>query len=200
MMPLGRILPFALTAEPGLRGAMTGLWLAYFAGLRWLALVFAGTGLVFAAAGTTVLEAADPLRRARVLGSLGGVEHKAFIRVGGETIRGVPEDDQERSHSHEPERKKLQGPEERNAEEISQEKRGITQRSQKPSDIAHDKNKKNRNMDMVLAVLVREKERTDQDHAGACGTDEVREDSSGRQHQRIRPGRADKVACDADTA
>jgi hypothetical protein len=67
MMPLGRILPFALTAEPGLRGAMTGLWLAYFAGLRWLALVFAGTGLVFAAAGTTVLEAADPLRRARHL-------------------------------------------------------------------------------------------------------------------------------------
>jgi hypothetical protein len=28
---------------------------------------------------------------------LGGVEHKAFIRVGSEAIRGVPEDDQERS-------------------------------------------------------------------------------------------------------
>src|ERR1041384_3492775 len=45
---------------------------------------------------TVMFEIDDPLRRARVLGMLGGVEHKAFIRVGGETIRGVPEDDQER--------------------------------------------------------------------------------------------------------
>ncbi|HEY2230409.1 MAG TPA: DUF3501 family protein, partial [Xanthobacteraceae bacterium] len=29
--------------------------------------------------------------------TLGGVEHKAFLRVGGEVIRGVSEDDQERS-------------------------------------------------------------------------------------------------------
>jgi hypothetical protein len=46
---------------------------------------------------TVMFEIDDPLRRARVLASLGGVEHKAFIRVGAETIRGVPEDDQERS-------------------------------------------------------------------------------------------------------
>lgn len=46
---------------------------------------------------TVMFEIDDPLRRARVLGMLGGVEHKAFIRVGGEMIRGVPEDDQERS-------------------------------------------------------------------------------------------------------
>ncbi|MGQ3301162.1 DUF3501 family protein [Reyranella sp.] len=46
---------------------------------------------------TVMFEIDDPLRRARVLGMLGGVEHKAFIRVDGETIRGVPEDDQERS-------------------------------------------------------------------------------------------------------
>jgi hypothetical protein len=65
MLPLGRIVPLALTDDPGLRGAMTGLWLAYFAGLRWGALVFAGTGLVFAAAGTTILEAADPVRHGR---------------------------------------------------------------------------------------------------------------------------------------
>ncbi len=44
-----------------------------------------------------MFEIDDPLRRARVLATLGGVEHKAFIRVGGETIRGMPEDDQERS-------------------------------------------------------------------------------------------------------
>lgn len=46
---------------------------------------------------TVMFEIDDPLRRARVLGMLGGVEHKAFIRVGVDMIRGVPEDDQERS-------------------------------------------------------------------------------------------------------
>ncbi len=46
---------------------------------------------------TVMFEIDEPVRRARVLGSLGGIEHKAFIRVGGETIRGVAEDDQERS-------------------------------------------------------------------------------------------------------
>lgn len=46
---------------------------------------------------TVMFEIEDPLRRARVLASLGGVEHKAFLRVGAATIRGVPADDQERS-------------------------------------------------------------------------------------------------------
>lgn len=46
---------------------------------------------------TVMFEIDDPLRRARVLATLGGVENSAFIRVGGETIRGVAEDDQERS-------------------------------------------------------------------------------------------------------
>ncbi len=46
---------------------------------------------------TVMFEIDDPLRRARVLGSLGGVEHKAFIRVGGDTIRSLAEDDQERT-------------------------------------------------------------------------------------------------------
>jgi len=43
------------------------------------------------------LAADDPLRRARVLANLGGVEHKAFVRVGSDIIRGVPAEDQERS-------------------------------------------------------------------------------------------------------
>ena len=46
---------------------------------------------------TVMFEIDDPLRRARVLASLGGVENQAFIRVGSEMIRGVPEGDQERS-------------------------------------------------------------------------------------------------------
>ena len=52
-----------------------------------------GTELV----ATVMFEIDDPLRRARVLASLGGVEHKAFLRLGADTIRGVPEEDQERS-------------------------------------------------------------------------------------------------------
>src|SRR5215468_9148948 len=52
-----------------------------------------GTELV----ATVMFEIDDPLRRTRVLATLGGVEDKAFIRVGGDTIRGVPEGDQERS-------------------------------------------------------------------------------------------------------
>src|SRR5690242_474383 len=46
---------------------------------------------------TVMFEIDDPIRRARVLSNLGGVEHKAFIRVGGDTVRGVAEEDQERS-------------------------------------------------------------------------------------------------------
>jgi hypothetical protein len=46
---------------------------------------------------TVMFEIDDPIRRARVLATLGGVEHRAFIRVGGDTIRGTAEDDQERS-------------------------------------------------------------------------------------------------------
>ena len=65
--PAGRILAFAATDEPALRGAMTGVWLAYFANVRWLALIYGGVGLVFASAGTSVLEAADPLARGRRL-------------------------------------------------------------------------------------------------------------------------------------
>lgn len=46
---------------------------------------------------TVMFEIDDSARRARVLATLGGVEDTAFIRVGGETIRGVAEEDQERS-------------------------------------------------------------------------------------------------------
>ena len=46
---------------------------------------------------TVMFEIDDPLRRARVLANLGGVEHKAFLRIGTDMIRGAPEEDQERS-------------------------------------------------------------------------------------------------------
>jgi hypothetical protein len=46
---------------------------------------------------TVMFEIDDPVRRARVLATLGGIEHKAFIRVGNDTIHCVAEDDQERT-------------------------------------------------------------------------------------------------------
>lgn len=46
---------------------------------------------------TVMFEIEDPVRRAQVLAALGGIEDRAFLRVGGETIRGIAEEDQERS-------------------------------------------------------------------------------------------------------
>ncbi|MBS0527201.1 MAG: DUF3501 family protein [Proteobacteria bacterium] len=46
---------------------------------------------------TVMFEIDDPIRRARVLATLGGVEDKAFIRVGSDVVRGIAEEDQERS-------------------------------------------------------------------------------------------------------
>jgi hypothetical protein len=46
---------------------------------------------------TFMIEIDDPDRRHRLLGRLGGIEETAFIRIGGATIRGVPEADQDRT-------------------------------------------------------------------------------------------------------
>src|SRR5436190_3615569 len=46
---------------------------------------------------TVMFEIDDPLRRARVLASLGGVENNAFMRLGADTIRGLSEEDLERT-------------------------------------------------------------------------------------------------------
>jgi Protein of unknown function (DUF3501). len=46
---------------------------------------------------TVMFEIDDPVRRARTLARLGGVERHMFMTVGGEQIRGVPEGDVERT-------------------------------------------------------------------------------------------------------
>jgi uncharacterized protein DUF3501 len=46
---------------------------------------------------TIMFEIDDPVRRERVLSTLGGIENKVFLRIGGDTIRGIAEEDQERS-------------------------------------------------------------------------------------------------------
>ena len=46
---------------------------------------------------TVLFEIDDPQRRANFLARLGGVEQTAFIEVGGEKVRGLPEEDQDRT-------------------------------------------------------------------------------------------------------
>ena len=46
---------------------------------------------------TVMFEIEDPGRRARILATLGGIEHAAFLRLGTETVTSVAEDDQERT-------------------------------------------------------------------------------------------------------
>ncbi len=46
---------------------------------------------------TFMIEIDDPIRRKRVLDTLGGIEETAFIRVGSETIAGLAEADQDRT-------------------------------------------------------------------------------------------------------
>ena len=48
---------------------------------------------------TVMFEIDDPVRRARFLARLGGVENTAFIKLDGETVKGVPEADQERTNA-----------------------------------------------------------------------------------------------------
>jgi hypothetical protein len=46
---------------------------------------------------TFMIEIDEPARRSRVLGTLGGIEDTAFVEVGDETIKAVPEADQDRT-------------------------------------------------------------------------------------------------------
>ena len=48
---------------------------------------------------TVMFEIDDPVRRANFLGRLGGVEHTAFLKFGNEIVKGVPEEDQDRTNA-----------------------------------------------------------------------------------------------------
>ncbi len=47
---------------------------------------------------TMMIEIEDPVRRARLLGELGNIESTATLRFAGETVPGLPEEDQERTN------------------------------------------------------------------------------------------------------
>lgn len=48
---------------------------------------------------TVMFEIDDPVRRARVLGRLGGIENTMFIKLGDDKIMGVAEQDQDRTNA-----------------------------------------------------------------------------------------------------
>ena len=48
---------------------------------------------------TVMFEIDDPIRRGRFLARLGGVEDTAFIKLDGETVKGMPEADQDRTNA-----------------------------------------------------------------------------------------------------
>jgi len=48
---------------------------------------------------TVMFEIDDPVRRANFLARLGGVEHTAFIKIGSQTVKGEPEEDQDRTNA-----------------------------------------------------------------------------------------------------
>lgn len=48
---------------------------------------------------TVMFEIDDPLRRTNFLARLGGVEHTAFIKIGDEIVKGLPEEDQDRTNA-----------------------------------------------------------------------------------------------------
>lgn len=47
---------------------------------------------------TVMFEIDDPVRRTNFLNRLGGVEHTAFLKFNGEIVKGVPEEDQDRTN------------------------------------------------------------------------------------------------------
>jgi len=65
--PAGRVAAALVFDDAALGGALHGVWRAFYANLRLAGFVMAGTGLLLAAIGGAVLEAADPIRRARDL-------------------------------------------------------------------------------------------------------------------------------------
>ena len=67
VLPIGRGVAAVLSHEALERGAIAGLWRAYFMGLLAWGVTLGGIGLLVTAAATSLLEAADPIRRAEQL-------------------------------------------------------------------------------------------------------------------------------------
>ena len=68
VLPAGRLIAASITPDPEMRGVVHGVWAAYFAPVKPGALIAASIGVVLVSAGSTMLEALDPLMRIKALG------------------------------------------------------------------------------------------------------------------------------------
>jgi hypothetical protein len=68
VLPAGRLLAAGITPDPELRGVVHGVWVAYFAPVKMGAVIAACIGVVMVSAGSTMLEALDPLMRIKAFG------------------------------------------------------------------------------------------------------------------------------------
>lgn len=112
-------------------------------------------------------------------------------------VDGVKNSEQD-DKGHAPEGNELERPKKRNSQKVSEKKRRVAERRQESADIAHDHDKKNGNVNVVFAVMIREKERTDQDHAGARGSDQVGKQGAEGKHSGIHDRHAAEVASEPD--
>ena len=67
VLPAGRAVAAIISQEALERGAIAGLWRAYFTGLVAWGITLGGIGLLITAAATSLLETVDPIRRAEQL-------------------------------------------------------------------------------------------------------------------------------------
>jgi hypothetical protein len=63
VLPAGRLLAATITPDPELRGVVHGVWVAYFEPVKLGAVIAGCIGIIVASAGSTMLEALDPLVR-----------------------------------------------------------------------------------------------------------------------------------------
>jgi len=67
VIPAGRVVALLAAQDPAVRGAIFGVWRAYFLPLLAWTVTFSGTGLVLASAGNSLHEAVDPFQQLPVL-------------------------------------------------------------------------------------------------------------------------------------
>jgi len=85
VLPAGRLLAASITPDPELRGVVHGVWVAYFAPVKMGAVIAACFAVVLISAGSTMLEALDPLMRIKAFGRL----VTGTLRPSGRIVRAI---------------------------------------------------------------------------------------------------------------
>ncbi len=71
---------------------------------------------------------------------------------------------------------------------------------ERAADIADEEDEEDKGLHLVLAVPVGLDQRADQQHGGAGGAEQARDERAEGEHRRVGRGRADEIAADANAA